>query len=113
MANKRRACCPPKPTLEVRPLLDPEVSNELAEFFKVLANGTRLRMLHALARDGELTSGDIARAIGMLPQAVSNQLQRLAELGIVEGRRSGSNVFYRIADPCVLVLLDRGLCLME
>jgi len=35
------------------------------------------------------------------------------DLGIVATRRSGNNICYRIADPCVTTLLDRGLCLME
>jgi ArsR family transcriptional regulator, lead/cadmium/zinc/bismuth-responsive transcriptional repressor len=49
----------------------------------------------------------------MKPQAVSNQLQRLSDRGIVETRRDGNNVLYRIVDPCVIELIDRGLCLLE
>jgi len=81
--------------------------------FKVLANDTRLRLLHALARDGELCVTALGDAVGMKAQAVSNQLQRLAAQGIVEARREGNQVFYRILDPCVTALLDHGLCLAE
>ena len=49
----------------------------------------------------------------MKPQAVSNQLQRLSDRGIVQTRREGNNVLYRIVDPCVIELIDRGLCLLE
>jgi len=35
----------------------------------------------------------------MTPQAVSNQLQRLGDRGILAARRNGNSVFYRIADP--------------
>ena len=70
-------------------------------------------MLHALARSGELCVGDIADQLGMKPQAVSNQLQRLADLGIVESRREGVQILYSIVDPCVLKLLDQGWCLAE
>jgi ArsR family transcriptional regulator, lead/cadmium/zinc/bismuth-responsive transcriptional repressor len=49
----------------------------------------------------------------MKPQAVSNQLQRLLDRGIVQTRRDGNNVLYRIVDPCVIDLIDRGLCLLE
>ena len=49
----------------------------------------------------------------MKPQAVSNQLQRLSDRGIVQTRREGNNVLYRIVDPCVIDLIDRGLCLLE
>ena len=81
--------------------------------FKVLANDTRLRLLHALAREGEVCVSGLAEALGMNAQAVSNQLQRLSAQGIVGFRREGIQVFYRIVDPCVTALLDHGLCLAE
>ena len=56
---------------------------------------------------------DLARAVGMKPQAVSNQLQRLADKRILENRRDGISILYRIVDPCVINLLDQGLCLLE
>ena len=76
-------------------------------------NGTRLRLLHALVRAGELCVTDLADAIGMKAQAVSNQLQRLTDKGILGSRRNGTQVYYRIVDPCVVALLDQGLCLSE
>ncbi len=106
-------CCPTKPALRERPLLSYAQSGDLAVLFKVLANDTRLRLLHALARGGELTPTALADAVGMKPQAVSNQLQRLLDRGILAARRDGNNVHYRIADRCVTGLLDLGLCLME
>ncbi|MDX2081281.1 MAG: metalloregulator ArsR/SmtB family transcription factor [Terrimicrobiaceae bacterium] len=81
--------------------------------YETLANDTRLRILHALVKNGEASPTGIAKEIGMKPQAVSNQLQRLSDRGIVQTRRDGNNVFYRIVDPCVVVLIDRGLCLLE
>ena len=51
--------------------------------------------------------------VGMKPQAVSNQLQRLSDMGILASRRHGTTISYRIVDPCVMSLLDQGLCLME
>lgn len=81
--------------------------------FKVLASDTRLRLLHALVRSGELCLTDLAEQVGMSPQAVSNQLQQLVAKGILGGTRNGNNVHYRIVDPCVVNLLDQGLCLTE
>ena len=49
----------------------------------------------------------------MKPQAVSNQLQRLADTGMVSWRRDGNHVCYRVASGCVAPLLDLALCLME
>jgi len=81
--------------------------------FKVLANDTRLRLLHALVRADEICVTDLAASLGMKPQAVSNQLQRLSDLGILASRRDGNSVYYRLVDLCVRSLLDEGLCLME
>jgi DNA-binding transcriptional ArsR family regulator len=114
--NKPEPCaapCPPKPSLGKRPLLSPEQALELVALFKVLANDTRLRLLHALVRQGEMGVMEMAEALAMKPQAVSNQLQRLLDRGILESRRAGINIYYRISDPCVISLLDHGLCLNE
>jgi DNA-binding transcriptional ArsR family regulator len=115
MARKPKPldCCSPKPALEERPLISTRQAAELRNLFKIFANDTRLRMLHALARSGELCVGEIADSIGMTPQAVSNQLQRLADRGILGSRRHGTSILYRIVDPCVISLLDQGLCLTE
>lgn len=105
--------CSPKPALTTRPLLNVRQAAALESLFKVLANNTRLRMLHAIARAGQLSVGDLADQLGMKPQAVSNQLQRLADRGIVKSRRAGLQILYSIIDPCVLKLLDQGWCLAE
>ena len=105
--------CPAKASLRDRPLLSCEQATEIEALFEVLANDTRLRLLHEVARNGEVCVIDLADALEMKPQAVSNQLQRLLDKGIVATRRNGNNVFYRIVDNCVMILLDRGICLIE
>jgi DNA-binding transcriptional ArsR family regulator len=122
MVQETEACCTPgpspaaqagKPPLAERPLLTHEQSAELVTLFKVLGNDTRLRLLHALHRGGEVPVGELAEQVGMRPQAISNQLQRLADRGIVAARRDGNRIFYSIADPCVPAVLDLALCLTE
>src|SRR3954447_3294716 len=105
-------CCT-RPALKDRPLLSPIQAGGLAAVFKVLANDTRLRLLHALVRADEPCVTDLAASVGMKAQAVSNQLQRLSDLGIVSPRRDGNNIHYRLVDLCVRSLLDQGLCLMQ
>lgn len=116
MLKKRGAAvterCNPR-SLKGRPLMSPMQAGGLAAVFKVLANDTRLRILHALVRADELCVTELADEVGMKPQAVSNQLQRLSGLGIIHSRRAGVNVHYRIVDLCVRSLLDQGLCLTE
>lgn len=106
-------CCESRPTLAGRPLLSPMQAGQLMGLFKALANDTRLRLLHHLIRVGEAGSTSLAEAVGMSPQAVSNQLQRLADWDILASRREGNNIHYRVVDSCVSQLLDLGLCLME
>lgn len=107
-----KACLQALP-LKERPLLSPIQAGGLAAVFKVLANDTRLRLLHAIVRSGELCVTDLAASIAMKPQAVSNQLQRLSDLGILTSRREGNTIYYRLVDLCVQGLLEQGWCLME
>jgi DNA-binding transcriptional ArsR family regulator len=88
-------------------------ASNLAALFDVLASDTRLRLLHALVLLGDPCMGDLAEAVDMKPQAVSNQLRRLVDLGILSTRRHGTHIHYSITDPCVLQLMHHGLCLNE
>jgi len=106
-------CCEPKQVVfEKSPLSLSKVA-ELEKLFKLLGNQTRLRILHTLAQISELCVSDIAEAVDMKPQAVSNQLQKLVDSGILDTRRCGNQIYYRIIDSCVVTLLDRGICLLE
>ncbi|QEH38997.1 HTH-type transcriptional repressor CzrA [Aquisphaera giovannonii] len=112
-------CCPPggpcsgRVPLGERPLLSFVDAVKVMALFKVLANDTRIRILHHIIRSGEATVTDIARTLGMKPQAVSNQLVRLSDTRMLASRREGNNVYYRVQNGCVAPLLDLALCLME
>lgn len=110
---KSSPACDPRPALAERPLISAPHADALERTFKVLANGTRLRLLHALVLRPGISVTELARAIGMKPQAVSNQLQRLTDKGILGSIRDGTSIRYRVIDPCVVGLLDQGLCLTE
>jgi DNA-binding transcriptional ArsR family regulator len=107
-------CCDDRrPALEDRPLLSFVQAVKVMALFKVLANDTRVRLLHHLVRTGEATVTDMAKTLGMKSQAVSNQLVRLSDTGMLAPRRDGNNVYYRVVNRCVAPLLDLALCLME
>lgn len=105
--------CSPRPPLAERPLLGFVEAVKVMALFKVMANDTRIRILHHIVRSGEATVTDIAKTLGMKPQAVSNQLVRLSDTRMLTSRREGNNVFYRVENGCVAPLLDLALCLME
>ncbi|MBM4097130.1 MAG: winged helix-turn-helix transcriptional regulator [Planctomycetes bacterium] len=115
MKDKRQSeltCCEVS-NLAERDLLGLIEAGGLATVFKVLANDTRLRLLHALVLSSEMRVTDLAKAVGLKPQAVSNQLQRLSDLGIVSSRRVGKNILYSLVDLCVRSLLEQAMCLMS
>jgi len=105
--------CKARPRLKERPLLTFVDAVKVMALFKVIANDTRIRLLHHLVRNGEATVSDLGRAVAMKPQAVSNQLQRLTDTRMLASRREGNNVYYRVVNGCVAPLLDLALCLME
>lgn len=83
-------------------------ASALAGLFREVANPTRLRMLQALIECAELTVGDLAAVSEASIQATSNHLQRLTDRGIVQARREGPFVYYRIIHPAVPQLIGYG-----
>jgi DNA-binding transcriptional ArsR family regulator len=105
--------CSSRLALAERPLLSFVDAVKVMALFKVLANDTRIRILHHIVRNREATVTDIAKTLGMKPQAVSNQLMRLSDTRMLVSRREGNNVLYRVDNGCVAPLLDLALCLMD
>jgi DNA-binding transcriptional ArsR family regulator len=107
------SCLSEKPSLSGLPLLAARKAFELAAVFETLANDTRLRVLNVMVQGTETSPTELVKKIGMKPQAISNQLKRLSDRGIVERRREGNQVYYRIVDSRVVDLLERGLWLIQ
>lgn len=74
--------------------------------FKLLGDPTRVRLLYALLEVGELCVCDLAAATGTAESTVSQALRMLRASGVVTGRREGRNVYYRLSDGHVRMLLD-------
>jgi DNA-binding transcriptional ArsR family regulator len=68
-----------------------------------MADPTRLRILHAL-HDGELCVNDILELVGGSQANVSKHLSVLRRVGLVDCRRDGVNIYYRIEDPTVFAI---------
>ncbi len=111
--EEHQSCCPLEVVLPGETPLTDKAASELEDLFKILANDTRLKLLHNLALAREMCVCDLADSLGMKPQAVSNQLQRLSDRGIVATRRVGNNIFYRVVDTCIIDLLHKAVCLLR
>lgn len=86
-----------------RDLLSVEKSQRMAEFFSLLGDANRLRILSALAVQ-ELCVCDLAAAVKMSESAVSHQLRALRAMRLVGYRKQGRNVFYSLKDHHVFNL---------
>ena len=85
------------------------VDERIAALMGALSSPTRLRALFALLEAGELSTGDLAKAVRMSEPATSHQLRILRDLGMVERRRDGRRVFYTLTDDHLGILLKESL----
>jgi ArsR family transcriptional regulator len=79
--------------------------NFKADFFKALAHPIRIKILELL-RFGELSVTELQERIVIDSSSVSQQLSILRNKDIVESRKSGTTVYYKVCDPAVFELLD-------
>lgn len=84
--------------------LAPEETERMAQIFKTLADGTRLRILWALEKR-EMCVCDLAALLGLSESAVSHQLRLLRNLRLVSNRREGVVLYYRLTDTHVSQLI--------
>ena len=74
------------------------------EVFRMLADATRVRILWALIGQ-ELSVNELAAEVGKLPASVSQHLAKLRMTRLVETRREGTQVFYRLENEHVAQLV--------
>jgi DNA-binding transcriptional ArsR family regulator len=86
------------------PLRDP-LRQFKAEFFKALAHPARIKILESL-RAGEKSVNELQTLLEIDPSSVSQQLAVLRAKNIVEARKAGTSVYYRVRDPLLFDLLD-------
>ncbi|HQT93312.1 MAG TPA: metalloregulator ArsR/SmtB family transcription factor [Thermoanaerobaculaceae bacterium] len=80
-----------------------QLLERIADRLKAMADPMRLRILHVL-QDGERCVTDILGIVGGSQANVSKHLSVLRRVGLVECRREGVNMFYRIEDPTVFAI---------
>jgi DNA-binding transcriptional ArsR family regulator len=76
-----------------------------AEFFRILGHPVRVRILELL-RDGERTVGDLQGQLGLDSSGTSQHLGALRKQRLLESRREGTSVYYRVRDPRLFQLLE-------
>lgn len=87
--------------------LDTGLAQELVRLFKLMADETRLRILHFLMQAQELNVRTLCGLLDQSQPAVSHHLALLKEAGLIECRRDGKHNFYRIVPQQCAAHLDR------
>ena len=82
-----------------------EALQQVAAYFQVLSEPTRLQILNLL-RDGERNVGELAELCGYTSANISRHLTHLTRHGLVARESRGTSVYYRIADDQIYALCD-------
>lgn len=100
------AVSPAKVAVARAGLMSIDEAGKLADLFRLIGEPTRARILYALLEVGELCVCDLAATVEVPESSVSHALRLLRTAGVVRNRREGRNVFYRLDDAHVRMLLD-------
>ncbi len=92
----------------IKRMPDADTFNKLAEFFKIIGDTTRTKILFALDQN-EMCVCDIANVLGMSKSSISHQLGTLRRSGIVKCRKEGKEVFYMLDDEHIKEVFEIGI----
>ena len=84
-----------------------ELIYDLAEFFKVFADSTRMKIIYALM-EKELCVCDIAKIVGTTQSAISHQLRVLKQSKLVKFRKEGKELYYSLDDDHIIEIVKKG-----
>ena len=85
-----------------------ETLKELADFYKVFGDATRVKILFVLLQ-AEMCVCDLAETLGMTQSAISHQLRVLKQMKLVKNRRDGKTVYYSLADGHIQNIISQGM----
>jgi len=91
-----------------RDVLDEHTAAHVAELFRAFSDTSRVRILSALSLD-EMNVGSIAILVGISESAVSHHMRSLRQMRLVQARRDGKEVYYRVEDEHVIALFEQGV----
>ena len=88
-------------------VFDDELIMNMADFFKIFGDPTRLKIINVLLHDS-LCVADIANILNMTHSAISHQLKYLKNFKIVKDTKSGKVVYYELDDNHIVEIFDKG-----
>lgn len=101
-------CCTSLEEINMIEELEKDFIRDLAEFFKVFGDATRIRILQSLL-NGEKNVSELADSLDMTQSAISHQLRVLRQNDLVKYRKEGKTVFYSLDDEHIRTVLEQGM----
>jgi DNA-binding transcriptional ArsR family regulator len=89
-------------------ILDEHTAAHIAELFRSFSDTSRVRIMSALV-EGEKNVNVLAGIVGISESAVSHHMRGLRQMGLVQARREGKEVYYRVDDEHIIALFQQGV----
>ncbi len=89
-------------------MLDEDILFDVSDFFKILGDSTRAKMMWALDKS-DMCVCDLAALLGMTKSAISHQLKTLRDAQLVKFKKEGKLVIYSLADEHVKDIFEKAL----
>lgn len=100
------SCIHKDKVMRLRKELSDSRSGETADFFKLLADKTRITIVHALALETELCVCDVCAVVGCSKATASHHLRLLKRMGLAHSRKDGKFVYYSLNDAYIRQLVE-------
>jgi ArsR family transcriptional regulator, lead/cadmium/zinc/bismuth-responsive transcriptional repressor len=88
--------------------LDEHTAAQVAELFRSFSDTSRVRILSAIIEQ-EVNTSKLAELLDLTESGVSHHMRGLRQMRIVQARREGKEVYYRIIDPHIVALFQQGV----
>ncbi len=93
---------------EPTPVLDEHTAAHVAELFRAFSDTSRVRILSVLT-GREMNVNALAHTVGISESAVSHHMRSLRQMHLVQARRDGKEVYYRVEDEHIITLFRQGV----
>jgi ArsR family transcriptional regulator, lead/cadmium/zinc/bismuth-responsive transcriptional repressor len=90
------------------PVLNEHTAAHVAELFRSFSDTSRVRILSVLT-EREVNVGSLASLVGISESAISHHLRSLRQMGLVQTRRDGKEIYYRVDDEHLIALFRQGV----
>ena len=89
-------------------IVDEHTAAHVAELFRAFSDTSRVRILSVIVEQ-EMNVSALSQLVGITESAISHHMRGLRQMRMVNSRRDGKEVYYRVDDPHIIALFQQGL----